>query len=108
MTRSVQVEFTDDAGERTVCVAAAAAGAELVTACDEAAAPVEFSCRAACCSTCRVQVLQGAELLTAPGEMEQELITAAGSPADQRFCCAAQLRADATGTLRLRPLGPCF
>lgn len=38
----------------------------LLDACDEGRAPVGFSCRAANCGTCRVEVLAGTDLLDLP------------------------------------------
>ena len=80
----------------------------LTDICDAHGGPVEFSCRAASCSTCRVEVLAGDDLLTPPAAMERELLTALGSPAHIRFCCTAELRRGAQGELRLRALGPAF
>lgn len=107
---SVRIDVTTEDGAKVACEMRAPSGAHLVDACDAHDAPVEFSCRAACCSSCRVRVLQGGEHLAAPDASEQELIAASGKEPDVRYCCAATLRADAPigAVVRLQPLGPAF
>ena len=103
---NVRIEIVDDQGH---AVRFATSGVtSLADLCDAHAAPVEFSCRAASCSTCRVQVVVGAELLEPPGAMEQELLHALGDPSQIRFCCTAELRRGSQGELRLQALGPAF
>lgn len=80
----------------------------LADLCDAHGAPVDFSCRAASCSTCRVRVLSGAELIDNANPLELELLAALGNPHDIRFCCTATLRSNATGELNLHALGPAF
>jgi ferredoxin len=79
----------------------------LIDLCDEARAPVEFSCRAANCRTCRVEVLAGADLLDPPGEDELAVLASAPSRAGavQRLACQASVR-PGPGLLRLRWIGP--
>ena len=108
MSSPVEIEFVEHDGDVPSCSGSAVSGEPLVDFCDRLQAPVDFSCRAACCSTCRVQVLAGGDLLEPPDEMEEELIAAAGGATDERYCCAAVLRANTSGKLRLRPLGACF
>lgn len=103
---NARIEFLDDQDRAVRFVAAGTTS--LADLCDAHGAPVEFSCRAASCSTCRVEVLMGAELLEPPGFMEQELLTALGNPEHIRFCCTAELRRGSQGELRLRALGPAF
>lgn len=107
---SVRIDVTNEDGSKVECAVRARAGAPLMDACDAFDAPVEFSCRAACCSSCRVRVLLGGEHLAAPDANEQELIAASGKEPDVRYCCAASLRADAPAdaVVRLQPLGPAF
>jgi ferredoxin len=107
---SVRVDVRSDDGASVACTMHAKAGTVLVDACDAYRAPVEFSCRAACCSSCRVRVLDGQQHLAAPDAMEQELITASGGEADVRYCCAAKLADDAPigAHVVLQPLGPAF
>jgi ferredoxin len=83
--------------------------ADLVDACDASNAPVDFRCRAASCTTCRVRVVAGGETLAAPGGMEHELLRAVRAPADVRFACVARSAAAVApgAVLRLLPLGPC-
>ncbi len=106
----VEVLVDDPSSQEVDLVMSCAAGEMVVDACDRSGAPIDFSCRATCCSTCRVQVLAGSELLEAPDEMEQELITASGGAADVRYSCVLKIRDDAAeaSLLRIRPLGPAF
>ena len=84
----------------------------LVDVCDEARVAVDFSCRAASCGTCRVEVLAGADLFEPPGDDERETLLRLGSPlappADgpprHRLACQAVVR-PGPGLLRLRWLG---
>jgi ferredoxin len=78
-------------------------GACLVDLCDEARAPVPFSCRSASCGTCRVDVLEGAALLEPPGDEELAILELFGDPADRRrLACQARVRAG-SGLVRIRP-----
>jgi ferredoxin len=78
------------------------AGSErLLDICDQSHAPVAFSCRGATCATCRVEILEGAELLEPAGEAERELLTTLGSPPSTRLACQAIVLA-AVGVIRLR------
>ena len=52
--------------------------ASLRDACDEAAAPVPFSCRSTSCGTCRVDVIAGIELLDEAGEEERAVLSIFG------------------------------
>jgi adenylate cyclase len=76
----------------------------LLDACDTARAPVEFSCRSARCGTCRVVVLEGADLLEAPRDDELEVLARLDSPPDYRLACQAAAIA-APGLVRLRWVG---
>ncbi len=105
---TIRVEFLRLDGS-VAAVASMAPGSDLVDACDASNAPVDFSCRAASCTTCRVRVVAGGDALAAPGGMEHELLRAVRAPADVRFACVAHA-ADAVAAatvLRLFPLGPC-
>jgi len=107
---SVRIDVTDDNANGVACTMHARAGELLVDACDTYRAPIEFSCRAACCSTCRMRVVSGSDHLAAPLEMEQELIQASGGDALVRYCCAARIAPDAPigAVIVLQPLGPAF
>jgi ferredoxin len=74
----------------------------LMDLCDEAHAPVDFSCRAASCGTCRVEVLAGGDLLDPPRADEIEVLGA--SPLVHRLACQAVVR-PGPGLLRLRWVG---
>lgn len=76
----------------------------LLDLCDEAGAPVGFSCRSARCCTCRVDVIAGAELLEPPGEDEREVLRLHASTPRQRLACQAVVR-PTEGTLRVRWVG---
>jgi len=56
------------------------------------AAEVPYSCRAATCGTCRVEVVQGADALSTPDEFELEVLEIFGDTPDQvRLCCQTKL-----------------
>lgn len=79
------------------------AGGSLVDVCDAAGAPIPFSCRSASCGTCRVVVLEGAELLLDAEDEEMDVLDAfGGRPPRQRLACQAKL-ASRAGTVRVRP-----
>jgi ferredoxin len=81
----------------------APAGARLVDLCDERNAPVPFSCRSASCGTCRIDVLEGAELLEPPRDEELDVLDIFGDdPAHRRLACQAQVGAG-NGRIRVRP-----
>jgi ferredoxin len=79
-------------------------GGRLVDLCDDAGAPVPFSCRSASCGTCRIDVLEGAELLEPPAEDELDVLALFGDdPTRRRLACQARIRA-AEGQLHVRPV----
>jgi ferredoxin len=81
-------------------------GGSLVDLCDDHRAPVPFSCRSASCGTCRVDVLDGAELLEPPRGDELEVLDLFGDdPAHRRLACQARVRAGG-GRLRVRVAEP--
>jgi ferredoxin len=78
-------------------------GAALVDLCDEHHAPVPFSCRSAVCGTCRIDVLEGADLLEPALDEELDVLdTFADDPHRRRLACQARARAGA-GRIRVRP-----
>lgn len=82
----------------------AASGDALIDVCDEARAPVSFSCRSASCGTCRVEVLEGAALLTAPEREEREVLALFDARPSERLACQARL-AEGEGRVVLRWAG---
>jgi ferredoxin len=81
-------------------------GGCLVDLCDEFRARVPFSCRSASCGTCRVDVLEGAELLEPPHAEELDVLDLFGDdPSRCRLACQARVRPGA-GRLRLRAAEP--
>lgn len=76
----------------------------LIDVCDDAGAPVGFSCRSARCCTCRVEVMEGAALLDPPGEDEREVLRLHASAPRHRLACQAVVR-PGTGLVRLRWVG---
>jgi 2Fe-2S ferredoxin len=56
------------------------------------AAEVPYSCRAATCGTCRVEVLEGGEALSVADQFELEVLDLFGDTPDRvRLCCQAKL-----------------
>ena len=56
------------------------------------AAEVPYSCRAATCGTCRVEVLEGGDSLSSPDEYELEVLDMFGDTPDKvRLCCQGKL-----------------
>lgn len=56
------------------------------------AAEIPYSCRAATCGTCRVEVLEGSEALSTADEFELEVLDIFGDTPDKvRLCCQAKL-----------------
>jgi adenylate cyclase len=81
-------------------------GGRLLDLCDEARAPVPFSCRNASCGTCAVEVLEGAALLEPPSEDERFVLGLLGDAPGVRLACVARLRSgDGLVRLRLHALG---
>jgi ferredoxin len=78
-------------------------GGPLLDICDEALAPIPFSCRSASCATCHIEVLEGGELLEAPDEAEQDLLDIVGGPQGSRLACQAIVKAG-PGLIRIRSL----
>ena len=75
-------------------------GGRLVDICDDARAPVPFSCRSASCGTCRVEVLEGADLLLPAKDDELDVLSIFGSERC-RLACQAVVRPGG-GLVRLR------
>jgi ferredoxin len=81
-------------------------GGRLIDLCDERHAPVPFSCRSASCGTCRIDVLEGAELLEPPCFEELDVLDLFGDdPSRRRLACQARVRPGA-GRLRVRAADP--
>ena len=78
-----------------------AEGERLVDVCDRVQAPVPFSCRAATCGTCRIEIVEGAELLEPRQGAEAELLELLGDPTNYRLACQAKLTRQ-SGVIRLR------
>ncbi len=77
-------------------------GAALVDLCDTYNAPIPFSCRSASCGTCRLVVLEGANLLAPAEDDEIQVLDAFGQgPPDRRLACQAKLVAG-PGLVRVR------
>ena len=79
-------------------------GGALIDACDDARAPVPFSCRSANCGTCRVEILEGAELLEPPAEAERALLEILADASGERLACQARAR-PGPGLVRIRAAG---
>lgn len=81
----------------------APAGGPLLDICDDALAPIPFSCRSASCATCHVEVLEGADLLEPPDEPEQDLLDIVNGPKNSRLACQVIVK-PGPGLIRLRSL----
>ena len=56
------------------------------------ASEVPYSCRAATCGTCRVEVAEGSDSLSTPDEFELEVLDIFGDIPDKvRLCCQSRL-----------------
>lgn len=78
-------------------------GGRLLDVCDAHGAAIPFSCRSATCGTCRVDVLEGLDLLEPPARAEIELLALLGNdPRRCRLACQARVRR-ASGRLWIRP-----
>jgi 2Fe-2S ferredoxin len=81
----------------------APAGAALIDLCDESNAGIPFSCRSASCGTCRIEVLEGAELLEPPRDEELDVLDIFGDdPKKRRLACQSRV-VDGQGTVRVHP-----
>lgn len=78
-------------------------GGPLLDICDEALAPIPFSCRSASCATCHIEVLEGSDLLEPADEAEQDLLDVVGGPEGSRLACQAIVKPGA-GLIRIRSL----
>jgi ferredoxin len=98
-----RVTFESQQTGADVVAVEAPPGARLVDLCDENAAPIPFSCRSASCGTCRIDVLEGADLLEPPRDEELDVLDIFGDdPSRRRLACQARVRAG-DGVLRVRP-----
>jgi ferredoxin len=89
-------------GKRNKVVVEAPDGGALVDLVDQNNAPVPFSCRSASCATCRIHVLEGANLFTDPEDEELAILDVFGAdPSEQRLACQAKLR-PIPGKIRIR------
>ncbi len=79
-------------------------GGSLADVCDKHQSPVPFSCRSANCGTCRIEVLEGADLIKPPEDEELDILDVFSLKAPKfRLACQSQLVPGA-GTVRVRPL----
>jgi ferredoxin len=99
----IRVEF-ESAERHVVTTGEAEPFARLIDVCDESRAPVEFSCRSGTCGTCRIEVLEGEDLLREPSSDEEETLMAFDAPPTHRLACRARFRV-AEGLLRVRSAG---
>jgi ferredoxin len=81
----------------------APSGGPLLDICDEALAPIPFSCRSASCATCHIEVLEGGALLEPPDDAEQDLLDVVGGPEGSRLACQAIVK-PGPGLIRIRSL----
>jgi len=80
-------------------------GGRLADLCDDNAAAVPFSCRGASCGTCRIDVLEGGDLLEPPKDEELDVLDIFGDdPKQRRLACQAEVKPGGA-VLRVRPVG---
>ncbi|HEU5161920.1 MAG TPA: 2Fe-2S iron-sulfur cluster-binding protein [Thermoanaerobaculia bacterium] len=73
--------------------AAAKADETVLDVARRAGAPIGNSCGAVgVCARCRITVLEGAEALSPPTEIERRIAAQRGVPAEERFACQAVVR----------------
>ena len=97
---TIEFEGAGIAGDKK---AEAPDGGALLDICDLVLAPIAFSCRSASCGTCHVQILEGQDLLEAPGEEEEDLLDLLDGPENSRLACQAKVKAGG-GLIRIRPI----
>jgi ferredoxin len=77
-------------------------GGSLADLCDAVNAPIPFSCRSANCGTCRIDVLEGADLLLPPQDDELDVLDIfMAAPPKVRLACQSQM-VPGLATLRIR------
>jgi ferredoxin len=79
-------------------------GGALADVCDDAGAPVPFSCRGANCGTCRIEVLEGASELTAPEAEEIRILELFAAAPSHRLACCVKMR-PGLAVVRVRVVG---
>lgn len=96
---TVTFESSDGALSKTV---AAPDGGSMADLCDDHEAPIPFSCRSASCSTCHIEVLEGASALLPPDDEELDVLEAISAPPPRyRLACCVKLK-PGTETVRVR------
>jgi ferredoxin len=92
--KSVHVRFAPLGKEQRI-----SAGATLLAAANRCQAPVAQSCGGeGSCGWCRVSVLDGAEHIAPPGELERRLMRDKEFNANERAACLARVQGDVTIT----------
>jgi 2Fe-2S ferredoxin len=79
-------------------------GGALVDFCDQALAPIPFSCRSATCGTCQIEVIEGLSLLEEAGGAERELLRGVRAGDRDRLGCQARVL-PGPGLVRVRAVG---
>jgi len=75
------------------------AGATILSAANQAKIPIGQSCSGdGICGWCKVRVLEGAENLLPPGELELKLMRTYAYKEDERPACLAKVKGDVTVT----------
>jgi ferredoxin len=101
ISRVPRIEFLESLAGPAVAIDCPNGG-DLRDACDEAAAPVPFSCRSTSCGTCRVEIVEGRALLDEPGPDERKVLAAFDDePGPRRLACTAKVKTG-PGLLKIR------
>jgi ferredoxin len=78
-------------------------GGAIADACDKHDLPIPFSCRSASCGTCRIEVVEGMQLLADPEDEELDILDMFSAPKTHRLACCAQAK-PAAGVIKVRPV----
>ncbi|MBP9114251.1 MAG: (2Fe-2S)-binding protein [Polyangiaceae bacterium] len=89
--------------ESTSIVVEVPNGGALQDVCDAHDSPVPFSCRSANCGTCRIEVLEGADLILPPEDEELDILDVFSLKAPKfRLACQSKLKPGG-GVVRVKP-----
>lgn len=71
-------------------------GSTLLDYCQDRETPVDFACMSGSCGTCRIEVLEGIDSLSAKDEEEQDTLEHIGDGPNYRLGCQITINGDIT------------